>query len=193
MSIIFDKFIETFLTKVGDVMVQTSPPKVRAAHCRKAMAVAEAGMIICRKYSCYLDGMLIPGEYTHSGIVEDNNTVIHAIAEGVSRIDILDFVKDTDGFIILDPVFVDKEKALIYARSQVGKPYDFKFEATDSTGDSTRVTAFFCHELTAMSLKAGGLVLHPIRKKIGPVEHDVYLAEQFIGDARIKLVYEPKF
>lgn len=126
-------------------------------------------------------------EYTHSGVIEDEKTVIHAVAEGVERIDILDFIKDTDGFVILEPIFADKEKVVIYARAQVGKPYDFKFEASDGGP----VTAFFCHELTAMSLKAGGLVLHPIRKKIGPVEHDVYLADQFLNDARIKLVYNP--
>ena len=181
-----DQILEEGLTAFGKIQLQVSPPKVTAADCRAIMARAKPGMVVCRKFNSYLDGRFIPGEFTHSGIVETPDMMIHAVAEGVGRIDILDFVKDADGFILLSPSagHYKPEDAVNYARQQIGKPYDFKFNVENGP-----VTAFFCHELSAMSIAAGGIKISPIIKYVGAVAHEVYLADQFILDPRITTVY----
>lgn len=182
---ILDTLFEKGLTAFGKVQVQTRPPLVRAAHCRRMMGIILPGDIICRKYDCYADRFLIPGEFTHSGIVESSQYMIHAVAEGVERIDVLDFVKDTDGFIVLRPGHgYDPKAAVEYARAQLGKPYDFKFQA-----EAGPVVAFFCHELSARSVQAGGIKIIPVLKQVGPVVHEVYVAQQFIDDPVIATLF----
>jgi uncharacterized protein YycO len=152
------KLLARFLTWFGDIRIELTPPATRARHFRKLLTLVQPGDVICRKYDSYLDSIFIPGEYTHSGIVTHKDTMIHAIAEGVERIDVLDFVLDTEGFILLRPRY-DREinvmNTVIFAENQVGKPYDFLFEYGESE-------TFYCHELTAKSLSAGGI---PILRK----------------------------
>jgi uncharacterized protein YycO len=184
---IVDQIEESVLKAAGKVQVEFRPPKVRACHCRRMMKEVQAGDIMCRKYSGHLTSAFIPGEFSHSGFVESHNYVLHSIGEGVGREDVLDFVKDCDGFIILrpeQPYSVDA--ALLFARDQVTKPYDFKFDGSDDK-------ALFCHEFTARALRAGGLNIDPVEKMIGIMLRKVYLAEQFISDSRIRTIYRTEF
>jgi len=183
---VLDTLLEKGLTAFGKVQFQMRPPKVTAVDIRAIAYKAKSGMVICRKYNYYLDSYFIPGEYTHSGILETDKTVIHAIAAGVERIDIIDFIKDADGFCLLDVdelLYYNRGKSTFYAITQLGKPYDFKF-------DGVSVTAFFCHELTAKCLEEGGIKIPPMLKSIGPLTREIYTADQFISDKRIKKVYE---
>lgn len=146
-----------FLTWFGDLYFATQPPKVRASHIRQALKLCRAPLIVCRKYNYYLDRVFIKGEYTHSGVCINDDMVIHAIAEGVKKVDIIDFIKDSDGFILLKPRITDSQdidKVIGYARDQVGKPYDFLF-------DKKNMAEFYCHELTAGSLRAAGVAIYP--------------------------------
>lgn len=181
---------EEGVKKLGKVECQFVPPKVRAAHCRRAMDVAIPGSIICRKYLSHLTSALIPGEFSHSGVIESSQYIIHAIGEGVGREDILDFVKDCDGFIIVHPSVnfpYDAGKTIAYAREQLGKPYDFEFQAEDTK-------AFFCHELSARSLEAGGIKIVPeLRVTAGIIAKELFLADQFITDHRMNTVYRTEF
>jgi uncharacterized protein YycO len=149
MENILFKVYRRFLTWIGDIFFATSPPKVKAEHIRKMMEEIQPGDVLCRRYVYYLDSYLIPGKYSHSGVVVDLKTMVHSIAEGVQYIDVIDYVKDCDGFIILRPQ-ADAAKVIDFARNQVGKPYDFLFDIKEKS-------AFYCHELTFYSLAAGGL------------------------------------
>jgi len=42
--------------------------------------VIKPGDLILRAYECYLDGLFIPGTYTHTGIYIGDGKVIHAVA-----------------------------------------------------------------------------------------------------------------
>ena len=117
------------------------------------MELARPGDIVCRRYVWYLDGYFIKGEYTHSGIVVNTNTIIHAVAEGVTRIDIIDYVKDADGFVLLRPINTaehpyDPALAIFFACGMIGKPYDFVFQSGPD--------AFYCHELAYYAIMHGG-------------------------------------
>ena len=56
-------------------------------HLREIENMIQVGDIVCRGYTSYLDGKFIPGKFSHSGIYVGNHTVIHAVAEGVEKID----------------------------------------------------------------------------------------------------------
>lgn len=159
-----------FLTWFGDIMLRTSPPKVEAIHIRKLEEMVEPGDVICREYDCYLDSFFISGEYTHSGFVTCRNTIAHAVAEGVEVIDIIDFVKNADGFILLrygnaTPEFL--RKTFNFVNKNEGKPYDFFF-------DKKEMDHFYCHEFTYRTLQAGGAPFSP--------EGDVIYADFFINN-----------
>lgn len=147
MKNIFYKPWKRTLTFLGDIMFAIRPPKVRAKHIRDLLKLAKKGDIICRKYIYHLDNYYIPNKYTHSGIVEDD-MMIHSVIEGVERVDVIDFIKDCDGFIILRPS-CNIEKMIDYAKSKIGLPYDVWIDGKDDS-------SFYCHELTAKSLIAGG-------------------------------------
>ena len=164
------------LTWFGDVMFATQPPKVKAEHLRKLLFLVQRGDILCRRYNYYLDSYFIKGKYTHSGMCISNSTMIHAIAEGVNEIDVLDFSKDTEGFVILRPDYTSPEeldKAVNFAIAQKGKPYDFIFNSHD-------INYFYCHELTWDALEAGGVHITP--------KEDIVYANDIICSC--KTIYE---
>lgn len=189
MSELFDKIEAMGLKALGKVQLTFVPPKVRAEHLRLAMKFACEGTIIARKYDHYLDSLLIPGSYSHTGVCESNTYMIHAVGEGVGRIDVLDFVKDCDGFIMLRPkqnLDFRYSDALSWLRAQRGKNYDFKFNGQDAS-------ALFCHETTAGYCIAGGFKMLPIRKSLLGIERDIYTADQFIDDTRFEIIYKTEF
>ena len=168
-----------FLTWFGDLYFATEPPSVKGIDLRKVMSLVKKGDILCRKYNYYADSYFIKGAYSHSGICESDEMMVHAIAEGVGEIDVLDFTKDTDGFVILRPHYTDEasvEKAVEFAKSKIGCPYDFIFSKKDKN-------KFYCHELTWNSLLAAGI-------NIMPKENIVY-ATDLINACDI--IYETKY
>ena len=153
---IFVKLWKRALTKFGDVMLATAPPKVRAQHIRDLLAVVQVGDILLRKYLYYLDSYFIPGAYTHSGILVDDKNMVHSIAEGVNYIDIIDFVKDCDGFAICRPPYktdLQKHLSVQFAIDHVGCGYDFFFGLWPKYSNNT----FYCHETSIACIDAAGL------------------------------------
>ena len=153
-SIIYN-VVKRVLTWFGDIMMATKPPKTKAEQILKMMEIIEPGDIICRAYSYYLDSYFIPGVFSHSGIVIDDNKMIHSIAEGVQEIHPIDFIKDTDGFIILRPKYKDFNcwnKVIERAKWHVENKtqYDFLFSDPDK---------FYCHEFTADCLSKTEIVI----------------------------------
>lgn len=143
-----------FLTRLGNVMFATEPPKMNAEYLRRLLTEVRTGDIICRKYSYYLDSVFIAGEYSHAGVVVDAaagpRSMVHAIAEGVQYVDIIDFVMQTDGFLLLrPPAGLDLHKGIALMHKSVGLPYDFIF-----VGDPD---AYYCFELAYAYLNESGL------------------------------------
>ena len=159
------KKIKQFLLNIlGDIKVYRYPffmvydPStflVKGYHTRHVMEVIRPGDVVLRKFRCYLDGFFIPGAYSHSGIYTGDGKVVHAIAEGVEEIDIIDFLR-CDSCCVLRP---DDEKqaalAVERAKAVIGTPYDFDF--TDGTD------ALYCHELTATCYREFGVEKKEVR------------------------------
>lgn len=183
--------IKSFLlTLFGDIKVYRYPfwvvycPtsfKVKGKETREALQVLKMGDLVLRGYDDYLDGKFIPGKYSHTGIYIDGGLMIHAVAEGVSRIDAIDFLR-CDRFCILRPSRGTVEAAERATR-MLGMPYDFNF--------SSQNNRTYCHEL-------GAIVYHElgVRKQVptwvwglikGP---PTYLAESFLNNRNFSKVLE---
>ena len=73
-------------------------------HVRNAMNALQPGDVILRGYNHYVDGYFIddPHGYSHGAVYVGNDVIVHAVAEGVSRIHAFDFMK-CDRICILRP------------------------------------------------------------------------------------------
>lgn len=183
------KFVRNFLLRVlGDIKIYPFPMfvvydpstyRVKGYHTRQAMEILQPGDIVMRKYVHYLDGYFIPGEFSHSSIYVGNGKIVHAIAEGVQLIDVIDFLR-CDGFCIMRPK--DKEAAaaaIEMAESFIGIPYDFGFIDGEE--------AFYCHELTATCYPTLNIQKKPVRifgMKLKPR----YVCDSFLENENLELV-----
>jgi uncharacterized protein YycO len=170
-----------FLKIFDDIMVLFRPPKVKAEHIRKAIAAVKPGYIICRRFAYYLDAYFIRGKYTHSCIVLSEKDVIHAVAEGVIITDIIDYLKDTDGFIILEPPYKNEteiKRVIDFCKkAQESKfQYDFLF-------DRHYDGAYYCNELIWRAFKSVGTDI--------PVKRKIIYSEDMIRFC--KIIYETPF
>lgn len=108
---------------------------------QEVLGVLEPGDVLLRGYKMYADGKFIPGDYSHGAVYIGDNTVIHAVAKGVSKINIISFCM-CDRICILRPragVRNAIAKAKKFAKDNV--PYDFAFKRNAS--------ALYCFELCA--------------------------------------------
>lgn len=185
------KKIKNFLLNIlGDIKVYKYPffmvydPStyfVKGHHTRQAIDIIEPGCVLLRAYTFYLDGFFIPGSYSHSGIYVGNGKVIHAVAEGVEEIDIIDFLR-CDRFCILKPL--DNDKALLAvdkAKFFLKTPYDFDFE------DGTE--ALYCHELTATCYYDYDIEKKPV-KILGINFKPRYTCDSFLQNEHFEKILE---
>lgn len=184
------KVKSAFLSFFGDLKYFRYPPCIvwhpttflaKGTHTREAINILRAGDIILRKYNCYLDGLFIPGKYSHTGIFIGNDSVIHAIAEGVESCDVIDFLR-CDGFCVLRPSS-GQENAILSAEKFLGLPYDFDFKQDNNK--------FYCHELVAGCYPM--LEIKQIIPKFlgGLIKGNrSYLAESFLESPDFSKLYE---
>ena len=189
-----------FLTIFGNIKVFKTPCwviytpeeydyRIRGNVIRDIDALLQPGDIVLRNYDHYLDALVIPGEYSHSGIYVGNHKIVHAIAKGVQFIDVIDFFQCDQACILRPKVEQSvKDKAVERANKWVGVAYDFKFNSSDSS-------AFYCNELTAMCY-SGFIEI----KKFYPVVFDKqlkilnqkYLSKSFLTNDAFEKVFEIK-
>jgi len=188
MKSLIYRIVKRILTWFGDVMLATTPPSTKAKQIIEMMSAIQSGDVICRKYNYYLDSYFIPGKYTHSGIVKSKDEIIHSVAEGVQFVHPIDFIKDTDGFVVLRPKYPHPElirnvieKALFHVNREA--QYDFLFNDPDK---------LYCHELTCDCLYQGGVVVYASTFNVGvwPIK---FKKTAFLADDIIKMcnvIYE---
>ena len=182
---------EKFLRIFRDIKILPYPPflyyqpgdyyRASGADTRRAIDLVRPGDLLCRGYDSYLDGYFIPGKFTHTGVYTGNGKITHAIAEGVSEIDIIDFLR-CDRFILIRPKKGQKQ-ALERIAAWIGKPYDFDFTSGND--------AIYCHELAAEAYKE--LQIQKIIPYMGFIRfhklRPTYLAESFITNPNFKVIF----
>jgi hypothetical protein len=128
-----------------------------------------------------LSSYVIKGPVTHSMIYLGHNHVIHAVIDGVETDSLYEIFCEFDTMVILRTVdhllapktYNKKIKKLIeYAKSKIGKPYDFEFEPSK--------TKFYCTELLFYAFKEAGIDtgLQLVRKKM-PLNPSQFINNHF--------------
>lgn len=182
-----------FLTIFGDIKIYKYPMfiiycpttfKIKGDDTRKAMELLKPGDIVLRKYIHYLDGYFIPGKYSHSSIYVGDGKIIHAVADGVEFIDVIDFLR-CDSFCILrqdDEKAADEAVNIAYAAEIAKAEYDFDFASGND--------AYYCHELVATAYESLGIEKKQVKMfgifKLAPR----YLAESFLEHDKFHVVME---
>lgn len=148
---------------------------VKGKDMREVIKLVKEGDILIRGYRSYLDGYFIPGYFSHAGlylgkveasdvlksnsvldkeaIVEGDQIVIHAMAEGVFMEDILNFCRCDYLIVLRRNSDVESEASKTHAFDEtfrraiehLGKPYDFKFDFADLHNLSCTEFVYVCH------------------------------------------------
>ena len=194
MKNIFYSIKSSLLTIFGDIRVFPFPMfvvyapksfKVKGYHTREIMELLQPGDVLMRSYDSYLDGLFIPkglSGCSHTGIHIGNGVVIHAIAEGITEDDVIDFCR-CDRIAVMRPR-TGVGFAVRHALRCLGKKIKYDFDFSD--GNST----YYCHEFTAscfptldiqkISRKAFGFISSP----------KVYLADSFFCSNDFSVIYK---
>ena len=148
----------------------------------EARELLRSGDIILRGFSMYLDGMFVPGDYSHGAIYVGDDTIVHAVAKGVSTINIVDFC-ECDRICILRPKSGQEDAikiALDFMKNDV--PYDFGFKRGTS--------ALYCFELCAECYKNLDVKLIKKTALFGLIKKRVFLAESFLNSNDFERIFE---
>ena len=98
--------------------------------------------------------------WSHCGVVYNGSSVIEASAlHGVRAVSLNDF-KARGKYCIVDFEVRDEHAAMHFLYNQLGKPYDWTGAiAYPFRGDWQEATKWYCSEIVAASLSAGGVDL----------------------------------
>jgi len=155
------------------------------------MSVLEPGDIILRGYRHYLDGKFVPNfrnttigqGFSHGAIYVGGNQVIHAVAEGVSYVNVLDFMQCDRIAIFRSNKHSGKQKAVKIAKkfAKDNVPYDFAFDRDAS--------ALYCFELCVECYPNLDIKMKEVSKLFGILKKHVYVAQSFIDSPDLDLIY----
>jgi hypothetical protein len=193
------KIWSKFLTAFGEIKIFKYPMfivydpayfKITGEEVMKILDIIEPGDIILRGYDYYLDGKFVPDElsFSHGGIYVGNNKIIHAVAEGVSETNIIEFTR-CDRIAIFRPIKYQKQaikKAKQYLKNNI--PYDFGFQED--------VSSVYCFELCGLCYPKLNIPRLNVSKLFGLIKKkNVFLAKSFFTSNDMKCIYHfnPKF
>lgn len=187
------KWWSKFLTFFGDIKVFSYPlwlvydPDDFQVGGKKVLDIIKTlkpGDIILRGYNKYLDGKFIPSKtkFSHGAVYIGEGKIIHAVAEGVSLTNVIDFTR-CDRIAVFRPIN-GQDEAIKRAKEFLGAkvPYDFGFERG--------VSALYCFELCGECYKELGIPRYTVKKFFGLVKrNNVYLADSFFNSPDLKCVF----
>jgi uncharacterized protein YycO len=108
-------------------------------------SIIKPGDILLRRTNRFIYKIFLPSFWNHAGICVSNNTIIHAIGEGVVKEYIFDFAK-CDELMILRPPPEMVDQAIEKAHSIIGKKYDFLFDFSDFENFSCTEVIMYCYQ-----------------------------------------------
>jgi len=150
--------------------------------------VLKPGDIILRGYDKYLDGKFIPNfkndvigvGFSHGAVYLGDNTILHAVAEGVSEINVVDFCQ-CDRIAIFRPRKGGTKKAIANVKKCIGKKYDFIFQENNNN--------VYCFELCKIAYPNSDIKTMTIKRFFGLFRKKVYVAQSIIEAKDFRLIY----
>jgi hypothetical protein len=127
--------------KGGFILFGSSSYKVNGVEMREIISILKPGDILLRRYDHYLGSITIPGYYSHAALYCGDNYIIHMLGKGVTKEDILTFLRCDDITILRHNDEQQIQKAIKTAQEVLEKKvaYDYSFDP-----DTHK---FYCTEL----------------------------------------------
>jgi hypothetical protein len=149
----------------------------------------QTGDIVLRTYDHYLDGIIIPGFYSHAALYIGDGILVHSCSHtGVSKINLFEFAK-CDGLAIVRPKvgYAAINKAIKYALNQLGKDYDYWFNYDNEE-------TYCCTELIYWAYE-NILSTKPImlKKFFGLAKREVIAPDAYLIDDKCELIWESSY
>ena len=142
----FKKHVVLFLTGIDyDPHVHRLDDQAR----RRLSEGLEPGDVILRRTDGTTSNWVIPGYWGHAALYAGDGRIVDATTHDVREVDLAEFCSEGDAAIVVRPKGLAPEQvaeAIEYARSQIGKPYDFDLDFEDES-------RFTCTELVEKSLQ----------------------------------------
>ena len=136
---------KNFINFICDVYIYTNPMffiykpmmhKVKGHEIRQILDEIKVGDILLRKFDGYLNTFFTPGFWSHAGIYIGNNTMAHAVREGVIEEDILDYCR-TDSVALIrlkEHYHFNEETMLKYAEEHINNNTEYDYDFKDDNG-----------------------------------------------------------
>lgn len=193
------KLWSKFLTAFGEIKIFKFPMflvydphyfSVGGEQVLDIISILEPGDIILRGYDNYLDGCFIPDplSFSHGAIYIGNGKIIHAVAEGVSETNVIEFTR-CDRIAIFRPKRYQR-RAISRAKKFLKNktPYDFGF--------NNSVSSLYCFELCGLCYDKLNIPTLSIKKFFGLIKKEnIFLAESFVKSNDLTCIYHynPKY
>lgn len=136
-----------FLKVTGMAHVPPHYRSVTAVQVAVALGVILPGDVLVSHRNHELTNPLIPGYWKHAAVYIGDGRIVEAIGRGVLESSFKEFCTTKDDVLILRSKFCGQEEAGLasgFARSLLGKPYDYLVEHDQSRGVNK---AFYCSEV----------------------------------------------
>jgi len=157
----------------GFVLFGSSSYHVNGIDMRGVLNNLQPGDVLLRRYSHYLGSVVIKGYFSHAAIYIGDNIVVHMLGDGITREDILTFLRCDDVAILrADQVSATYAKIKADELSTQGILYDYDFVSDD--------TKLYCTELI------DDIFDHPVGRE---KENRVIIPDDFLDCGLFKTVW----
>lgn len=135
-------FCDIRLYPGGIILAGDSHYKLKGPDMRHTLNKLVPGDVLLRRYSYYLGSILVKGYYSHAAVYVGDNDVIHMLGKGITKEDILTFMRCDDLCIlrVRDPLLVQPAIEKAHHFYGMGIEYDYDF-------DTDNPTTLYCTEL----------------------------------------------
>jgi len=114
----------------GIILFGDSHYQIKGHHMREILGILEPGDVLLRRYSHYIGSLLVPGYWSHAAFYSGDDDVIHMLGKGITKEDILTFMRCDDIGILrcknnnlIQPAIGKAEEL---HEQKIGYDYDFK-------------------------------------------------------------------
>lgn len=188
------KLKNKFLDIIGDIKYYKYPMfivycpntyRVKGEHYLEVSKIIKPGDILLRGYSDYLDGLFIPGDYSHGALYVGDNQIIHAISDGVQYQNLIDFMR-CDRIMVFRPNCSEEviSNAIQFCKNCVENKAKYDFDFKDGND------AYYCFELVVSAYKSLGVEKKRVKRFWGLYDKELYIAESFITNKSFEKIYE---
>lgn len=163
----------------GIIFAGDSHYKLKGPQMREVLNLIEPGDVMLRRYSHYLGSVAVKGHFSHAAIYVGDNNVVHMLGDGITREDILTFLRCDDLLLlrardsVMTNIAINKAQVFLVE----GIEYDYNF-------DIDSPTKFYCTELVDNCFD------YPVKKSL----HDskIVLPDDFMTSGYFDTIWEKR-